>query len=37
MRRGEDLPVSRFPALLGLVVAVVAGAMVAVVLFGWDG
>jgi putative membrane protein len=37
MRRGEDLPVSRFPALLSLVVAVVAVAMVAVVLFGWNG
>ncbi|GAA4945577.1 YidH family protein [Streptomyces heliomycini] len=37
MRRGEDLPVSRFPALLGLVVAVMAVAMVAAVFFGWDG
>ncbi|KPC78761.1 MULTISPECIES: YidH family protein [Streptomyces] len=37
MRRGEDLPVSRFPALLGLVVAVVAVVMVVVVLFGWEG
>jgi len=37
MRRGEDLPVSRFPAVLGLVVAVVAVAMVVVVLFGWAG
>ncbi|HZF90515.1 YidH family protein [Streptomyces sp.] len=37
MRRGEDLPVSRFPALLSLVVAVVAVAMVVVVLFGWEG
>ncbi|MFF4834321.1 YidH family protein [Streptomyces sp. NPDC001315] len=37
MRRGEDLPVSRFPALLGVVVAVVAVAMVIVVLVGWDG
>ncbi|MDQ0797277.1 YidH family protein [Streptomyces sp. B1I3] len=37
MRRGEDLPVSRFPALLGLAVAVVAVAMVVVVLFGWEG
>ncbi|WP_327174891.1 DUF202 domain-containing protein [Streptomyces sp. NBC_01335] len=37
MRRGEDLPVSRFPTLLGLVVAVVAVAMVVVVLFGWEG
>ncbi|MFI9153403.1 YidH family protein [Streptomyces sp. NPDC053367] len=37
MRRGEDLPMSRFPALLSLVVAVVAIAMVFVVLVGWDG
>ncbi|WP_406150415.1 YidH family protein [Streptomyces sp. NBC_01012] len=37
MRRGEDLPASRFPALLSLVVAVVAVAMVVVVLFGWEG
>ncbi|GLF96201.1 YidH family protein [Streptomyces yaizuensis] len=37
MRRGEDLPVSRFPVVLGLVVAGVALAMVAVVLFGWEG
>lgn len=37
MRRGEDLPVSRFPALLGMVIAVVAVAMVAVVLLGWEG
>ncbi|AMW09521.1 hypothetical protein A4E84_08435 [Streptomyces qaidamensis] len=37
MRRGEDLPVSRFPALLSLVVAVVAVAMVLVVLVGWEG
>ncbi|MEU0057037.1 DUF202 domain-containing protein [Streptomyces sp. NPDC006334] len=37
MRRGEDLPASRFPALLGVVVAVVAVAMVVVVLLGWDG
>ncbi|MBD0712189.1 MULTISPECIES: YidH family protein [unclassified Streptomyces] len=37
MRRGEDLPGSRFPAVLSLVVAVVALAMVVVVLFGWDG
>lgn len=35
MRRGEDLPVSRFPALLGLAVGFVALAMVVVVLFGW--
>ncbi|MFF3449762.1 YidH family protein [Streptomyces sp. NPDC002667] len=37
MRRGEDLPVSRFPALLSIVVAVVAVAMVVVVLAGWAG
>lgn len=37
MRRGEDLPVSRFPTLLALAVAVVAVAMVVVVLFGWEG
>ncbi|MDQ8703026.1 DUF202 domain-containing protein [Streptomyces sp. LHD-70] len=35
MRRGEDLPVSRFPALLALAVGLVALAMVVVVLFGW--
>lgn len=35
MRRGEDLPMSRFPALLSIAVGVVAGAMVMVVLFGW--
>ncbi|MBL1086283.1 DUF202 domain-containing protein [Streptomyces actinomycinicus] len=37
IRRGEDLPASRFPALLSLVVAVVAVAMVVVVLVGWEG
>ncbi|MGA4847903.1 YidH family protein [Streptomyces sp. G5(2025)] len=37
MRRGEDLPAGRFPTVLGLVVAVVALAMVVVVLFGWEG
>ncbi|MER5769404.1 DUF202 domain-containing protein [Streptomyces sp. NPDC001985] len=37
MRRGEDLPASRFPALLSLVIAAVAVAMVVVVLFGWEG
>ncbi|WP_175410138.1 DUF202 domain-containing protein [Streptomyces sp. TRM64462] len=37
MRRGEDLPVSRFPALLGVAVGLVAVAMVLVVLFGWTG
>jgi putative membrane protein len=36
MRRGADLPTSRFPALLSLVVAVVALAMVVVVFIGWD-
>ncbi|MBM9622514.1 YidH family protein [Streptomyces zhihengii] len=34
MRRGEDLPVSRFPALLAVLVAVVAVAMVLVVAWG---
>ncbi|MEU7372131.1 DUF202 domain-containing protein [Streptomyces albidoflavus] len=37
MRRGEDLPVSRFPAVLSLLVAVVALTMVVVVVFGWAG
>jgi putative membrane protein len=37
MRRGEDLPSSRFPAVLSLAVAVVAIAMVVVVLVGWAG
>ncbi|MEU9238026.1 DUF202 domain-containing protein [Streptomyces shenzhenensis] len=37
MRRGEDLPVSRFPALLSVVIAVVAVAMVVVVVAGWEG
>ncbi|MGW2641530.1 YidH family protein [Streptomyces sp. NPDC001348] len=37
MRRGEDLPSSRFPAVLSLVVAVVALAMVLVVLAGRAG
>ncbi|CAM5497986.1 MULTISPECIES: YidH family protein [Streptomyces] len=37
MRRGEDLPVSRFPAVLSLLVAVVALVMVVVVVFGWAG
>ncbi|MFJ6572907.1 YidH family protein [Streptomyces sp. NPDC091292] len=37
MRRGEDLPVTRFPALLGIAVAVVALAMVVIVLAGWAG
>ena len=34
MRRGEDLPASRFPALLSLAVAAVALAIIAVVLLG---
>ncbi|MFI7010929.1 YidH family protein [Streptomyces sp. NPDC050145] len=37
MRRGEDLPVSRFPALLSVVIALVAVAMVVVVFAGWAG
>ncbi|QNP73618.1 DUF202 domain-containing protein [Streptomyces roseirectus] len=36
MRRGEDLPASRFPAVLSLVVAVVAVAMVVAVVLGWN-
>ncbi|MEU6865917.1 DUF202 domain-containing protein [Streptomyces sp. NPDC046876] len=35
MRRGEDLPLSRFPVLLALGVGLVAVAMMAVVLLGW--
>ncbi|MER7762871.1 DUF202 domain-containing protein [Streptomyces sp. NPDC097619] len=35
MRRGEDLPVSRFPVALSLGVGLVAVAMVLVVLLGW--
>lgn len=37
MRRGTNLPVSRFPAVLAVLVAVIAVAMVAVVVFGWAG
>ncbi|MFJ4702214.1 YidH family protein [Streptomyces sp. NPDC088768] len=37
MRRGEDLPVTRFPVLLGLVIAAVAVVMVVVVVFGLAG
>ncbi|WP_228981662.1 DUF202 domain-containing protein [Streptomyces sp. DH12] len=37
MRRGEDLPVSRFPTVLSLLVGLVALAMVLVVFFGWAG
>ncbi|MFJ5532349.1 YidH family protein [Streptomyces sp. NPDC093261] len=37
MRCGEDLPASRFPAVLSIAVAVVAVAMVVIVLFGWAG
>ncbi|MFC8272891.1 YidH family protein [Streptomyces sp. NPDC057271] len=37
MRRGDDLPVSRFPTVLSLAVAVVALAMVVVILVGWAG
>ncbi|WP_328916876.1 MULTISPECIES: YidH family protein [unclassified Streptomyces] len=37
MRRGADLPTSRFPAALALLIAVIAVAMVAAVLFGWAG
>ncbi|MFD8983389.1 YidH family protein [Streptomyces sp. NPDC059564] len=35
MRRGEDLPLSRFPVLLSLGVGLVALAMMLVVLLGW--
>ncbi|MFF3948774.1 YidH family protein [Streptomyces sp. NPDC001902] len=37
MRRGEDLPVSRFPALLAVLVALVAVAMLLTVTLGWAG
>ncbi|MEU6487001.1 DUF202 domain-containing protein [Streptomyces sp. NPDC046887] len=37
MRRGEDLPVSRFPALLSLAVGAVAATMVLAVLLRWHG
>ncbi|WP_394813952.1 YidH family protein [Streptomyces litchfieldiae] len=37
MRRGEDLPVSRFPALLAVGTAVTALLVMAAVLFGWAG
>ncbi|PAZ11256.1 hypothetical protein CLM62_36580 [Streptomyces sp. SA15] len=35
MRKGEDLPLSRFPTLIALIVGPVALAMMVVVLFGW--
>ncbi|MEU9107087.1 YidH family protein [Streptomyces xanthophaeus] len=35
MRRGEDLPLSRFPVVLSLGVGLVAVVMVVVVLLGW--
>ncbi|MGE7389960.1 YidH family protein [Streptomyces sp. NPDC004126] len=35
MRRGEDLPVSRFPVVLSMGVGLVAVSMVVVVLLGW--
>ncbi|MDJ0381579.1 DUF202 domain-containing protein [Streptomyces sp. G-G2] len=35
MRRGEDLPLSRFPVVLSLGVGLVAVAMVVVMLMGW--
>ncbi|MCX5148604.1 MULTISPECIES: YidH family protein [unclassified Streptomyces] len=35
MRRGEDLPLSRFPVVLSLGVGLVAVSMVLVVLLGW--
>jgi putative membrane protein len=37
MRRGEDLPVSRFPTLLALLVAVIALVMVLAATLGWAG
>ncbi|MFI6349319.1 YidH family protein [Streptomyces sp. NPDC050560] len=37
IRRGEDLPVSRFPAVLSVAVAVLAVAMVVIVIAGWAG
>ncbi|TJZ43513.1 DUF202 domain-containing protein [Streptomyces piniterrae] len=37
MRRGEDLPVSRFPSALALAVGALAAAVVVVVLLGWAG
>ncbi|MES4904949.1 MULTISPECIES: DUF202 domain-containing protein [unclassified Streptomyces] len=37
MRRGEDLPVSRFPVVLGLAVGVIALVMVGLVAFRWGG
>jgi putative membrane protein len=37
MRRGTNLPVSRFPAVLAALIAVIAVVMVAGVLLGWAG
>jgi putative membrane protein len=37
IRRGENLPASRFPALLSIVVALVALAMIVIVVAGWAG
>jgi putative membrane protein len=37
MRHGTNLPVSRFPALMAALIAVIALGMVAVVVFGWAG
>jgi putative membrane protein len=37
IRHGANLPVSRFPTVLALLIAVLGVAMVAVVLFGWAG
>ncbi|WP_310717562.1 YidH family protein [Streptomyces lydicus] len=37
MRRGEDLPVSRFPTALALAVGLLAVAVVVLVLLGWTG
>lgn len=35
MRRGEDLPASRFPAVLAIAVGLLAAAMVVLVVIGW--
>ncbi|MET8681707.1 DUF202 domain-containing protein [Streptomyces sp. NPDC004647] len=37
MRRGEDLPVSRFPSVLALAIGVMAVVMVVAVAVGWAG
>ncbi|KOG65255.1 YidH family protein [Streptomyces varsoviensis] len=37
MRRGEDLPISRFPTVLALLLAVLSAVLVLAVAFGWAG